>query len=85
MKRTQQKLNTSLTVHGCRLPTSRPSGKASKRFCSQYAVIVLKEVKFTQSCERSPLFAAPVDPRWFLGRCPEDGLEDGNILLEEDR
>lgn len=25
-----------------------------------------------------------MDPRWLLGRRPEDGLEDGNVLLEED-
>lgn len=32
----------------------------------------------------SPLLAAAVDPRRLLRRRPEDGLEDGNVLLEED-
>lgn len=32
----------------------------------------------------SPLLAAAVDPRRLLGWRPEDRLEDGNILFEED-
>lgn len=33
----------------------------------------------------SPLFAAAVNPRRLLWRGLEDGSEDGNILLEDDR
>lgn len=36
-------------------------------------------------CDVSPLFAAAVNPRRLLWRGLEDGSEDGNILLEDDR
>lgn len=65
--------------------STQSKSKYRKRLCSQFAVMVTESMKSRRVTSVLPLLAASVDPRRLIGRRPEDGFEDGNILLEEDR
>lgn len=65
--------------------STQSRSRCRKRLCSQCAVMVMERTRSRQVASVSPLLAASVDTRRLLRRRLEDGLEDGNVLLEEDR
>lgn len=72
--KTQQKLKTSLMVQGWRLERRKTETWTQE----------IQNLKLEHVQDDSPLFTTAVNSRRLLWRRLEDGLEDGDVLLEDD-